>query len=86
MIIIRPSLFVGHLNTSSETKCFAFELAGRKQSEAIFPFANVCILYEVFPKWLTLNGKSDFCPANLIAEHFSKVSCVFQSVRKADAS
>jgi hypothetical protein len=34
--------------------CF---LPGRKQSEAIFPFADVCILYQIFPRRLTVNGK-----------------------------
>jgi hypothetical protein len=32
-------------------------LASRKQSEATFPFADVCILYEIFPKRLAANGK-----------------------------
>jgi hypothetical protein len=31
---------------------FGFELAGRKQSEAIFPFADVSILYKIFPNAL----------------------------------
>jgi hypothetical protein len=60
--------------------CFAFELACRKQSEAILPFgdvcilheilpfADVCILYEIFPKRLTLSGKigsHSFSPGQL---------------------
>jgi hypothetical protein len=39
-------------------KCFAFELAGRKQSEAIFLFADVSFLHEIFPNALLRTAKS----------------------------
>ncbi len=39
-------------------KCLALEMAGRKQSEVIFPFVDVCILYDIVPKRFTVNGKT----------------------------
>ncbi len=38
-------------------KRFAFESAARKQCRPIFPSADVCTSYEIFPKRPTLNGK-----------------------------
>jgi hypothetical protein len=69
-------MYTGRLILSlRKLKCFAFELASRKQSEVFFPFADVCVLYENFPKRLTFSGKFEsrffFGPANSNAKHFN---------------
>ncbi len=43
-------------HTVSKVLCICFDRA-QKQRETISPFADVCILYEILPKRLTLNGK-----------------------------
>ncbi len=42
---------------------------GRKQSEAIFPFAHICIIYIIFPKHFTVIRRYIF-PAKSDAQHF----------------
>jgi hypothetical protein len=46
------------LDRLSEHKCFAFELAGRKHSEAFFPCADVCILYGILSKWAAIRPRN----------------------------
>ncbi len=62
-----------HIHTITHLNCFAFEFAGRQESEAIFPFAGVCISYEICPNaffWTAKSHRVLFCPANSNAKYF----------------